>query len=255
MLYISILKLRGTKIIWTLHNSVEFTHHGKNKWLENILVRFLLDNVDNIIIHSKFQKEHLDKKYYDKIVWIAHHNYCSILKKDIRMIEKYFLFFGGIDKYKGLEIAIEAYKNSKMIRPFKIIGSVSNPEYKIKLMKLIDNEKNIIFEDRYVEDEELEQLVKNAHSVILPFKQITNSGTLIYALSCKTNIIISKSILTDELINNYKNINETIKVFETRDELSTIFDKNKKISLNSYDDFLFKTDIKNIVQEYKDIFR
>jgi beta-1,4-mannosyltransferase len=255
ILYILILKFRGTKIIWTLHNSVEFTHHGKNKWLENILVPFLLNRVDKIIVHSKFQKNHLDKKYQDKIVWIPHQNYCSILNNKLKNSNSYYLFFGGIDKYKGLEIAIEAYKKSIQLLPFKIIGKVSDSEYKNKLIKLIDNNKNIFFEDRYVEDDELEILVKNAKSIILPFKQVTNSGSLIYALSCNTNVIISNSILTDELLSEYKNLDNYMQTFTTELELIEIF--NQEVSfVNKFkkNDFINKTNIEKLVYKYKEIF-
>jgi len=254
ILYILILKLRGTKVIWTLHNSVEFTHHGKNKWLENILVHFLLNSVNKIIIHSKFQKNHLDEKYHNKLAWIPHHNYCSILDDSIEHKKDYFLFFGSIDKYKGLETAIKAYKKSNTQLPFKIIGSVSNNEYKAKLIDLINSNKNIIFEDRYVEDNELELLVKNSKAVVLPFKQITNSGTLIYTLSCYTTIIMTNSILSDELLNEYEDLNNSIKTFSTENELSEIFDTIELSNETKKNNFINKTNIQNLVEKYKEVF-
>lgn len=254
MAYILVLKLKGTKIVWTLHNSIKFTHHGKNKRLENILVPFLLNKVDKIIIHSKFQKNHLDKKYHNKLVWIPHQNYCTILNNSLKNKEEYFLFFGGIDEYKGLETAIKSYKKSKKKVPFKIIGSVSNSKYKDKLIQLIGNEKKIIFEDRYIEDNELELMVKNAIAVVLPFKQITNSGTLIYTLSCYTTIIMTNSILSDELLNEYKGLNDSIKTFSTENELSKIFDTIELSNETKKNNFINKTNIHNLIEKYKEVF-
>jgi|GEM_PF-3316522 beta-1,4-mannosyltransferase len=259
MLYIIILKIRGTKIVWTLHNSVKFTHHGKNKWLENILVPFLLHSVDTIIIHSKFQKNHLDKKYHDKIVWIPHQNYCSILDENIEKKNNYYLFFGGINYYKGIESAINAYNmlSDKLtsVMKFKIVGSVVENDYVHKLNELIGNNNNILLEDRFVEDDELESLVKEAKSILLPFTQITNSGSLLYALSCRTNVIMKKSILTDELHKEYENLDKVLFTFETEEELSNILKNNLIYDSSNFDDFIEKTNMSTLVSKYMEIIK
>jgi glycosyltransferase involved in cell wall biosynthesis len=255
MMYVFILKLKGTKIIWTLHNSVEFTHHGKNRWLENILVPFLLNNADKIIVHSKFQKSHLDKKYYDKIVWIPHQNYCSILTKNIKEKNNSFLFFGTVNPYKGVETAINAYNSIKTLTSFKIIGKISDEKYKILLNNLSCDNKNISIEDRYIDDEELENLVKESKAIILPFSQITNSGSLIYALSCRTNVIMKRSILTDELYKEYKDLEKVLFTFETEEELSNIIKNNLVYNTSDFDDFINKTDMNNLVEKYIEVMR
>ena len=259
IMFILILKLRGTKIIWTLHNSVEFTHHGKNKWLENILVPFLLNKVDKIIIHSKFQKNHLDKKYHNKLVWIPHQNYCSLLDKNIENNKEYFLFFGGINRYKNIEFAIATYKKAlknKDIDNFIIAGIAPNLEYNSELIKLIDNNKKLVFKNKQLSDEELEQIVKKAKAVILPFDEITNSGSMIYALSCKTKVIMQKSQLTDEFLNNYDNLENAILTYSNEDELKNILLSidNNNVDYKIFDDYIEKTNISNLVDKYIKVF-
>lgn len=258
MLYIKILKIKGTKIIWTLHNSINFTHDNKNKFLEGILVPYLFENVDKLIIHSKFQKEHIESRFHHKIIWIPHHNYCSIFKQKDLYGSDYFLFFGGVSPYKGIEDAISAYKkakhNNEAIELFRIIGKTNSKEYEEKILQLIGGDLNIVFENRYVEDDELELLVKNAKAVVLPYREITNSGSLVYALSCRKQIIIKNSLLTDELFQEYPELRNTINIFSGKEQLSEMFEKNTNNDISIYNHYLEKTDVNHITLQYMKIF-
>ena len=255
VLYVWILKLRGAKIVWTLHNSLQFTHHGKNKNIEKCLLRFLFNNVDKIIIHSQFQKYNLNKRIHHKLIWIPHHNYCSILHKYIDRKKEYFLFFGGISKYKGVDMAIEAYSKSNKKLPFKVIGKCTNNDYKQVLLNKLKDKQNIVFKDRYVEDIELEKLVKSAKAVVLPFKQITNSGSLIYALSCKVPVYIKKNILSSEIKKEYKELDKILFEFENEEELTKLFDETKRVDYKDFNEYLYKVSIENIVEKYIKIYK
>jgi len=256
--YIKLLKLKKTQIIWTLHNSIRFTHSNKNKWLERILVPFLLKNVDQIIIHSKFQKNHIDEIYHNKIVWINHHNYCSILEYQSKQLNSEgILFFGSVSPYKGIEDAIVAYNSissENIIKPFKIIGKSYSKEYEKEIRELIGNNKNIIFENRYVEDSELEQLVKNSKAIILPYKQITNSGSLIYSLSCNTQVIIKDSFLVDEFYSQFPKLKSVVSKYSLPQELSNLIKQLENKEDNAFIDYLTTTNIENTVKDYLKLF-
>lgn len=254
MIYIKTLKIKRTKLIWTLHNSLSFTHSKNNKWLEKILVPFLFRNVDKLIIHSKFQQEHIPKEFHHKIIHILHQNYCSTFNKKEFKKENYFLFFGTVSPYKGLENAIIAYKNAKKENStlpfFKIIGKSNSLEYQNKIEQLIGDENSIIFENRYIEDSELEILVKKAKAVILPYEQITNSGSLIYALSCRTNVVIKKSLLTNELFDNFPELINVVKTFETSNDLITIMESKFEINQSIFSNYITRTNVENIIKIY-----
>ncbi|MDX2369617.1 MAG: glycosyltransferase [Colwellia sp.] len=211
--------------------------------------------MDKIIIHSKFQIKHLDKKYHNKIVWIPHQNYCSILTSDIKQKNNFFLFFGSINPYKGVETAIKAYKNIETFASFKIIGKISDDKYKVLLNNLSCDNKSITIEDRYIDDAELEVLVRESNTVLLPFAQITNSGSLLYALSCRTNVIMKKSTLTDELHEEYENLDKALFTFETEEELSSILKSSLIYNTSNFDDFIEKTNMNNLVDKYLKVMR
>jgi len=252
--YIKILKSKNVKIVWTVHNSETFTHHGKNKWLEKILVPFLLENSDKLIIHNKNQKNHFDKKYYNKIVYIPHHNYLPILNSQVRSFKlkaKYFLFFGGISPYKGIEKLITMYNDIEINIPLKIVGRINGEGYKEKLEKLITNKEKIILEDRFLSDEELELLIKESKAIILPFSKITNSGSLILSLSCRKPVIITRNLLSQKIVEEYPNLKNVIHIYSRDDELENVLlNIDKKGYFDSdFNSYLETTNVDNLVKE------
>ncbi len=255
--YILLLKIKKTKIVWTAHNTVSFTHSKKNILLEKLLVPFLIKYVDKIIVHSKFQINHFSEQYHSKIIHIPHHNYCPTLHQKIHGKNDYYLFFGSVSPYKGLDLAIQAYNmasSSCCVRPFKIVGSVNDSAYKMEISNLIQNNKTIFLEDRFISNSELELLVKGSKAVILPFRQITNSGSLIYALSCRTPVFVRWSKLVDEVISAHNGIEKVLFTFKDEKELVSLITKDVEVDLSDFDAFIANTDISRLVRDYYDVF-
>lgn len=256
MAYILLLKIKKTKIIWTVHNTVSFTHHGKNSGLEKLLVSFLLKHVDLLIVHSKYQINHFSEQYQHKVTCIPHHNYCSILRKKLLKKNNYYLFFGSISPYKGLDCAIQAYNAASCfckLPPFKIIGCINDAAYKKTVTALVHDNNGINLEDRFVANDELEMLVKEAEAVILPFAQITNSGSLLYALSCRVPVFVKKSILIDELISQHKGLENVLLPFETEAGLVSLLTGKVEIDNADFDSFIESTNIDSLVNSYMDV--
>ena len=99
----------------------------------------------------------------------------------------YILFFGRIDKYKGLstffDIAI-----AKPELPFVLAG---NGELTSGEKNKISNCQNIIFVNRYIPDEEMVYLFENCKCVILPYLEASQSGIIPISYHFGKPVIVS----------------------------------------------------------------
>lgn len=138
----------------------------------------------------------------------------------------YFLFFGRIDEYKGINRLCLAYsalptelKNTKKL----VIagkGTLSDEE-----LGLIKADANIHLINRFIEDGEMIWLFNNSSAVIMPYIEASQSGVLPIAYKYGKPVIVSNLQGLTENVSAGK----TGHVFDTVDELKDIlcrFDKN-----------------------------
>lgn len=90
----------------------------------------------------------------------------------------YFLLFGRIRLYKGIESVLDIIKECPNSR-FVIAGS-SDRESK-PIVEKIKQEKNVLVIDKEVSDDEMKDLFYGSKAVILPYSSATQSGVTIDA--------------------------------------------------------------------------
>lgn len=198
-LYKSLRHLLGFKLVYTAHNVLP--HNSGNKKIK--VYRKLYSLADAIIVHSKATVSELaeigvDKK---KIHVIKH----GILQKrepqkktpfDFReryCIGKKILFsISGVQNaYKGTDLLIKAWTTTPLLYESNncvlvIMGKNSGVDY-----SETDNVKNIIIIDRFFSDEEQEALFSATDVLLLPYRQISQSGVLLTALPYKIPLLVS----------------------------------------------------------------
>jgi len=90
------------------------------------------------------------------------------------------LFFGKIDAYKGLDLLLEAFDSlSKPDARLIIAGTFRNPEYRARILGQIEKmrwRKDVLLEERFVPNEEVEVFFKASAVLCLPYRQISQSG-------------------------------------------------------------------------------
>lgn len=87
----------------------------------------------------------------------------------------YFLFFGRLDKYKGIDILVQSYKLYKEDKKLIIAGAGVLDE---REQDLIHCDDRIMLIKRYISDSEMIYLFKHMISVVLPYKEATQSGII-----------------------------------------------------------------------------
>ena len=150
---------------------------------------------DNIVILSQESKMKYLNKYMDfssKVIVMplgAHvPDVYEIKPSEIDYNEKYFLFFGRIDKYKGILNMLKTYEKCKTSNKLIIAG---NGDFSKEELLYIKNNKKIIVINRYIEDSEMIYLFKNSLGVILPYIEATQSGIIPIAYKYSKPVIIS----------------------------------------------------------------
>lgn len=104
-----------------------------------------------------------------------------------------FLFFGRVEKYKGIEVLLEAFSEISKKNEFVkllIAGNGDMGEYEEKINTL----KNTKIINRYIPDDEIIDLFKNGKKIlVLPYLDATQSGVIPIAIEFGVPILASDS--------------------------------------------------------------
>ena len=193
ILLLLLLKLTGTKIVYTAHNVLP---HERTR-IDFYLYKLVYLVVNEIIVHSESIKNKLIYTFkisHKKINVIHHGNFDIYLpQKDIskseariklNLIENddIILFFGYIREYKGLDILLKAFSIATQKNPrLKLIiaGSPASLELKEKYTQMIESHNfkgRIICEFSFIPSENIAIYFKASDLVVLPYREIDHSG-------------------------------------------------------------------------------
>lgn len=170
------LKLLVRKpFVYTIHDPKH--HEGVSLYLkipENLIRKI----PDGIIVHTNSGKDHLSRqKIFNGPIRTIPMGIFSMFNKistDEIIEENEILFFGRIEPYKGLDVLLSSAPIIFKTLPdwrMVIAGSGSLGPYQ-NLIK----DKRITVINRYISDEEVQQLMGRAKIIALPYKSATQSG-------------------------------------------------------------------------------
>ena len=114
-----------------------------------------------------------------------------LLPVEIKGLSDYFMFFGRIDKYKGIDVLLKSYAKWSGNRKLVIAGS---GELQPEEIKMVNSDSRVVLINRFIKDEEMPLLFKNARVLVLPYKDATQSGILPIAYMCQKPVICSNVI-------------------------------------------------------------
>ncbi|MEI6049291.1 MAG: glycosyltransferase [Bacteroidota bacterium] len=104
----------------------------------------------------------------------------ALIKLGLDRNSKYLLFFGFIRAYKGLDLLIEAFADNRLRNKYLKLIIAGEFYEKSKpyhdLVKMHNLENDIIFYDRFINDNEVKIFFSIADLVVQPYKSATQSG-------------------------------------------------------------------------------
>jgi len=192
-----LLKNQKVTTIRLLH---DFKKHPGDKWPPNILIR-------NIVKNSKFLIT-LSNEVATKLLMLNPKIKVSIYPhppfefrsslKSMKPFPKYILFIGRIRKYKGVKSLVSAFTQVR-IKDLKLIIA---GEGKLRIKK--DPRIEII--NRWLEEWEMSELIKNAEVVVFPYTEASQSGLLPYCLNEGKKVVVTPLLGLLEQISNHENV-------------------------------------------------
>lgn len=199
---ILILKLLRVKIIWTVHNIA--SHEGNFYSLELFFRKLLAGLCTKLIVHSSSAKDVVVSTYGAKvstITVIPHGNYIDYYENVVSKTEARkqlqlsteditFLYFGQIRPYKGVSELIGAFKKLNCPQAKLLIaGKPLNNEVIPIIQKGCEGNENIKTFFGFISDNDIQIYMNAADVVVLPYREILTSGSVILAMSFGKPII------------------------------------------------------------------
>lgn len=197
-----VAKLRGAKIVWTVHNLLPHDPHHPR-----LALRFLTwfsARVDGLIFLSRNSMEAYRNKYGigagQVSAIIPHGHYRGVYKDmpergvarsalNIPDNKKVVLFLGLIRAYKNVDRLIEDFIAADDPDAVLVIAGSAEPDYVEKLQTLSRRREDIRLFLQFIPDDKLGEFYAAADVVVLPFRNILNSGSALLSLSYNRKIV------------------------------------------------------------------
>lgn len=202
---LSLQRSRGAKVIWTAHNITSHEHHHHK--LERIFWRGLFRRLDGIIVHSETVRRDLSTQTQGliPITVIPLSCFCGLYPEApaVTITENKpcsFGFIGRIRQYKGVPELINAFvpfshSSVKLI----VRGQPEDPQTADTIKALCSKDPRIDLQFGFLSPEQLSTEIARLNAVILPFRQVTNSGSALLSLSLGTKVVVPDTPYFQEL--------------------------------------------------------
>jgi glycosyltransferase involved in cell wall biosynthesis len=194
-------RLEKMPVVWTAHNLR--AHDALDDAYEHQMIQALINVCNGIIVLSEVSVEILRREYsvpkrtLIEVVRHGHYIGCyansisrhaARLRLGIPERPRVILSLGRLEPYKGLEDLMEAF--GRVARAGDVLllaGQASSKHYSEQLRQAVSAlrrpDVRIVLRDTSVPDDELQIYFNACDVVVLPFRQVLNSGSLLLAMS------------------------------------------------------------------------
>lgn len=173
------------------HNNPDFKNPSE-------LLNYLFAHKKEIVVHSQKSKadilsfNNVNEKYIHHINFGLFESYLKITPKNIdNLPQKYILFYGSINPYKGLSVLYNAiYYNPEFFHDVKFVvaGKGSDP-----VLERIKSDDKFFLINHFLSNEELVELIQKAHFVVCPYITVSQSGIP------QTTFVFNKPIIASNI--------------------------------------------------------
>jgi len=205
---------RHTKIICIADNIIPHEKH----FFDAILTKYFIKPIDAFLTMSKEVLRDVQKMttkpsfytlhpLYDNYGEIQTKNFsCNSLEIDDSSI--YFLFFGFIRSYKGLDLLIEAFADSRLRQfPVKLIIAgefYENKKTYLDAIKKFNLSNDVILRTNFIPNEQVKDYFCAADLVVQPYRSATQSGVTQIAYHFEKPMLVTNVGGLAEIIPNGK---------------------------------------------------
>jgi len=198
-------KALGKKVALTAHNVNQAKRDVKDSLLNRITLRAQYQLCDHIFVHTRKMKSELCEDFgvRDSAVTVIRHPINDAFpdtdltpsqakeKLGLREDEKAILYFGRIRPYKGIEYLLAAFRElASKGSDYKLViagePKRGSEEYLREIQGILEKDfepSQIISRIQFIPDADMEIYLKGADVLVLPYKDIFQSGVLFLAYS------------------------------------------------------------------------
>jgi D-inositol-3-phosphate glycosyltransferase len=202
MLYYKVL---GKRVALTAHNVNQAKRDSTDTWLNRITLRIQYHLCDDIFVHTRKMKDELIREFgvKDRSVTVIRHPINNAFpdtslspseakrRLGLEDAHKTILCLGKIKPYKGIEYLLQAFKKlaaEDMQYRLVIAGEVQkgSESYLESLVQMTPVELKkglVILKTQFIPDKDMELYLKAADVLVLPYKDIFQSGVLFLGYS------------------------------------------------------------------------
>lgn len=205
-------RLRGHKVVVTVHNINAGKRDNRDSWLNRFSLTTLYRLSSHLIVHTVQSKDELLHEFPikpEKVSVIKHGMNNRVFQQGMSTAEareklglkqnhKVILFFGNIDNYKGLDLLIDSLEHlnpdiQDEVR-LTIAGNSKVASYTESIKAAIAASRfseKISSRIEHIPDDEVEQYFMAADCIVLPYRNIYQSGVIFMAYTFGLPIIVS----------------------------------------------------------------
>jgi beta-1,4-mannosyltransferase len=200
---IAIAKQRGVKLIWTVHNLK--SHEGYYPKIEQWFWQQFTQHLDGFISLSQTGLAAAKDRFpalRDKPGFVVPHSHYrgayghNISRAQARTElgldpdDQVLLFFGRIRAYKNVPRLIEVFRQIKGDRIRLVIAGRPEASDRQQLEHLAQSEPRLQLHLDFIDQDRAQVFFQAADLVVLPYREILNSGTALLALSFDCPVLV-----------------------------------------------------------------
>jgi beta-1,4-mannosyltransferase len=114
-------------------------------------------------------------------------------------IEGRILYFGLIRQYKGVDELLLAFRGVSSVAELRLVGQSKSRELTDRIAAAAAADARVSADLRYLSDEALTAEVTRAQLIVLPYRYLENSGSLLFALSLGRPVLVPSNRVTEAL--------------------------------------------------------
>ncbi|WP_122090648.1 glycosyltransferase family 4 protein [Halalkalicoccus subterraneus] len=195
LLDVLVLKLLGVGLVWTVHN--KHNHERHHVRLDHAVSRVLSTLVDRITVSCPSAKETVVELFRadpETVLIIEEGNYIGSYPDEMSTAEArerlgidpetfLFVFFGQIRPYKDVPGLLDAFDELDFSAKLLVAGRPSDDELRERLVERLATMPDAAGVLEFVPDGEIQTYVNAADVLVLPYREIMTSGSVMLGLS------------------------------------------------------------------------
>lgn len=182
--------------VWMIHNTMYTVHdpipHKKLSFLSDFFkYKLVFKSYKNLLLLSDALLDSFCNRYKIKkervfFSRLSIYSFLQYYKVSPNFLGQYMLFFGKILPYKGVDNLIDAYMQCEVRKHGVKLVIAGKGEINHNKSNLSED---VVFINRYVDNEELANLIRHCRFVVLPYISATQSGCVMSAFAFNKPVV------------------------------------------------------------------